>query len=91
MQGEGIADLLGLLDPNPLGELAFDVQLLDRFYIPTRHPSALPGLLPEGLPDATDAREAPTVAHRVREIVAQRIEESPGGGGLLISVGAWPM
>lgn len=60
-----LGDLLPLLEPNPLASMALDVQLLDRFYIPTRYPDALPGSLPEGLPNETDADEALTVARQV--------------------------
>jgi len=35
---------------------------LDDFYIPTRYPDAIPGAMPEGLPNAEDAREALEVA-----------------------------
>ena len=35
---------------------------LDDFYIPTRYPDALPGSLPDGLPVASDAREARDLA-----------------------------
>ncbi|MGH7997319.1 MAG: HEPN domain-containing protein [Opitutaceae bacterium] len=38
------------------------IQKLDRFYIPTRYPDALPGSLPQGLPGADDAKEALDVA-----------------------------
>jgi HEPN domain-containing protein len=31
---------------------------LDRYYIPTRYPDALPGMVPEGLPTRQDAEEA---------------------------------
>jgi HEPN domain-containing protein len=31
---------------------------LDRYYIPTRYPDALPGIAPEGLPTRHDAEEA---------------------------------
>lgn len=64
-----LGDLVGLLNPNPLAEIKLAVQMLDRFYIPTRYPDALPGTLPEGLPDAEDALEALTVAHQVLEII----------------------
>lgn len=68
-----LGDLLNLLDPNPLVDIAFEVQLLDRFYIPTRYPDALPGSLPEGLPDAQDASQALDLARhtlgRVRQIL----------------------
>jgi HEPN domain-containing protein len=60
-----LGDLLGLLEPNPLAAIASEVQLLDRFYIPTRYPDALPGTLPEGLPGADDAEEALAVVRQV--------------------------
>jgi len=68
-----LADLLRLLEPNPLAAIALDVQLLDRFYIPTRYPNALPGSLPEGLPEAEDAREALDVARQKLEIIMQSL------------------
>lgn len=74
-----LGDLLGLLDPNPLAELALAVQLLDRFYIPTRYPDALPGALPEGLPDAEDAQEALTVTRRMLEIITRSLAQQEGG------------
>lgn len=64
-----LGDLLGLLGPNPLAAIASEVQLLDRFYIPTRYPDALPGALPEGLPSADDAQEALTVIRRLLDVV----------------------
>jgi HEPN domain-containing protein len=60
-----LGDLLGLLEPNPLASIASEVQLLDRFYIPTRYPDGLPGALPEGLPGADDAEEALAVVRQV--------------------------
>jgi len=45
------------------------IQLLDRFYLPTRYPDALPGNFPEGLPTRTDAEEALAVARQVLETV----------------------
>ena len=59
-----LADLLGLLEPSPFTETTSELQLLDRFYIPTRYPDALPGHLPEGLPDVEDAREALSTARQ---------------------------
>jgi HEPN domain-containing protein len=61
-----LADLLGLLEPDPFAEDRIEIQLLDRFYLPTRYPDALPVSLPEGLPDAGDAQEALTIAGKVR-------------------------
>lgn len=60
-----LGDLLGLLESNPLAAIASEIQLLDRFYIPTRYPDALPGTLPEGLPSANDAEEALAVVRQV--------------------------
>lgn len=34
---------------SPFDEIKEKLLLLDRFYIPTRYPDALPGMLPEGL------------------------------------------
>ncbi len=62
-----LGDLLPLL-PTPLfAEKTFDIQLMDRFYIPTRYPDALPGALPDGLPNQDDAREALGLATYVLE------------------------
>ena len=73
-----LGDLLGLLDPNPFAEQRLEVQLLDRFYIPTRYPDALPGSLPEGLPNAQDAQEALTVAEKIIAQVEQLVQEVTG-------------
>jgi HEPN domain-containing protein len=65
-----MADLLALLPPELLGELNDALRLLDRFYIPTRYPDALPGMLPEGMPEQHDAEEAFNLARDA----LQRIE-----------------
>ncbi len=64
-----MADLLALLPTRLLGELNDALGLLDRFYIPTRYPDALPGTLPEGLPGERDAREALDMARQALELV----------------------
>lgn len=71
-----MADLLPFLSPNPLGDLEEDILLLDRFYIPTRYPDALPGMLPDGLPGRPDAEEALAVAHSVWERVRHLVSKS---------------
>ena len=73
-----LVDLLRLLDPNPLAAIAFEVQLLDRFYIPTRYPDALPGSLPEGLPEQQDAAQALTLAQQTFELARQALSGLPG-------------
>jgi HEPN domain-containing protein len=62
-----LGDLLPLLKRNPFRLAQLNIQLLDRFYIPTRYPDALPGALPDGLPGYNDAIEAISIA---REILA---------------------
>lgn len=64
-----LADLLSLLESEPFGELGLEILLLDRFYIPTRYPDALPGALPEGLPGHHDAEQAVKVAREVLRVV----------------------
>ena len=68
--------LLGLA-PRPLpfsAEVEEGVVGLDRFYIPTRYPDALPGTLPEGMPGATDAEEASALARQVFAAVNKATE-----------------
>ena len=57
-----VIDLVQLLPHVEFGDLKQDVILLDRFYIPTRYPDALPGMLPEGLPNKNDAASALSTA-----------------------------
>ena len=51
-------DLLGLLPVAVPDDLYRKLLLLDRFYIPTRYPDAVPGSLVSGMPDQADAEEA---------------------------------
>lgn len=74
-----LGDLLNLLHPDPFAG-SLDIQLLDRFYIPTRYPDALPGSLPEGLPTREDVMEALAVARRVLQAVAALTQEQDGEG-----------
>ena len=48
-------------------DLRNSILLLDRFYIPTRYPDAIPGGLKEGLPKERDAEEAIGVAKTIFE------------------------
>ena len=72
-----MADLLPLLPPQLLDTLARRVLLLDAFYIPTRYPDALPGLLIDGMPDEADAREALGVAGMLLDCIMDSIQEAP--------------
>jgi HEPN domain-containing protein len=47
--------------------------LLDRFYIPTRYPDALPGTLPEGMPAQKDAEEALNLARETLEVIVRSL------------------
>lgn len=71
-----LGDLLALLAPDPFTS-SLDIQLLDRFYIPTRYPDALPGSLAEGLPTREDAVEALATARKVLETVTNMIGPKP--------------
>jgi HEPN domain-containing protein len=67
-----MADLLTLLPPDLMRGMSDALRLLDRFYIPTRYPDALPGMLLDDMPGRRDAIEALDLARRA----LQRIEEA---------------
>lgn len=46
---------------------------LDDYYILTRYPDALPGILPEGLPSEDDAQKAISTLEEVIDIVTKKI------------------
>lgn len=67
-----IADLLNQLPPKgraEMGGLETVLLALDQFYIPTRYPDALPGTLPEGLPQRHHAETALSTARRCHDLV----------------------
>jgi HEPN domain-containing protein len=78
-----MADLLALLPPDLMGELGAALRLLDRFYIPTRYPDALPGTLSGETPGQHDAEEALDLARGA----LQRVEEDLAGLQNLIGLG----
>ena len=47
---------------------------LDRYYIPTRYPEALPGMAPEGLPTRQDAEEAVAFLRQALDWIERKIE-----------------
>lgn len=64
--------LLLRLCPRPLpfpAVLDIDLIALDRFYIPTRYPDAIPGSLPHALPTKADTEGALATARQVWEAV----------------------
>jgi HEPN domain-containing protein len=62
------------MNPNPLVAIALDIQILDRFYLPTRYPDALPSL--DAFADANDAQEALAVSRQVFHQVTQELMKS---------------
>jgi len=70
-----LADLLSKIQESPFDPLKDEILLLDRFYIPTRYPDALPGTLPEGLPSKEDAEEALNTAKEIFKIIKRELEE----------------
>lgn len=55
-------------------------RVLDRFYIPTRYPDALPDGTPHDVYGVEDAEEAIEKSEQVREMVAERLDPLLGGG-----------
>jgi HEPN domain-containing protein len=73
-QTHKLADLLSYLPPSPFDELRDEILILDRFYILSRYPDALPGSLPEGLPSNKDAKESLESARMVLTRVEEELE-----------------
>jgi HEPN domain-containing protein len=68
-----MADLLPLLPPDLMGELGNALRLLDRFYIPTRYPDAVPDMWPGGVSRPSDAEEALDLARRALRKVEHKL------------------
>jgi len=47
---------------------------LDKYYIPMRYPDALPGMLPDGLPNERDAQESISFAKEIMRFVIGRLK-----------------
>jgi HEPN domain-containing protein len=63
-----LADLVTLLDTPVDQSVLTQIILLDRFYIPTRYPDAIPGSLEDGLPNREDAYDAIGTARYLFEL-----------------------
>jgi len=48
------------------------LRLLDRFYIPSRYPDALPGSLEDGMPSESDAKESLETAEELSKVLHSR-------------------
>lgn len=53
--------------------LRADCVKLDDYYIPTRYPDALPGMLPEGLPSEDDAQKAILTLEEVMDFITKKL------------------
>ena len=69
-----MADLLPLISTVVVASMAEEIILLDRFYIPTRYPDALPGSLEDGLPNREEALEAFALAKKVLKNIGTKLE-----------------
>jgi HEPN domain-containing protein/predicted nucleotidyltransferase len=72
-----IADLIAQLPASArtrLSGILADLTLLDQYYIPTRYPDALPGSLPEGLPNREQSARALAAAGQCLQIVESLLE-----------------
>ena len=79
--GHSIAELGQLCathEPN-FKKLVVKVGKLDRFYIPTRYPSGLPGGVPAEVYDESDSDNAIAMASETVEFVRERLEVSHEG------------
>ena len=56
------------------------VALLDKYYIPTRYPNALPGGIPADAFDEEDARRAISLAEETLRFIKDKIEEEGNRG-----------
>lgn len=65
-----IADLIRLTDFLQLDDaLKTELRLLDRFYIPSRYPDALPGSIEDGMPTEKDALDSLHAARALASLI----------------------
>lgn len=50
------------------------IEIIDQYYVPTRYPDAVLGILPEGMPGRDEAMEAIEFARAISRYALQRIE-----------------
>jgi HEPN domain-containing protein len=60
-----IVDLLNDLAAPWLTDIGDELKEMDLYYIPTRYPDTLPGMLPDGPPNLADARSALLLARQL--------------------------
>ena len=67
------------LQPGQVRKLAYgimsdeQIKEFDAYYIPTRYPDALPGTLPDGLPDQEDADSCTRLAEQTLAVVETQL------------------
>ncbi len=64
-----LADLVYLLGAALPAAIGNDLIKLDRFYLPTRYPDAIPGTLADGLPGQKEAEEAVAMARKLLAVL----------------------
>ena len=69
-----ITDLLNLLPREFAAEMPDELGGLDDYYIPTRYPDALPGTLPDGLPERAEAEKAVALARTMLDRAADKLD-----------------
>ena len=70
-----LTDLISLINNGIIKKFKNEIILLDRFYIPTRYPDALPGSLPIGLPKEKDAKDSLETAIKIVKELRDKIKE----------------
>mgnify|MGYP006302488475 CR=1 FL=1 len=66
-----LATLISLVGSPKVQEFSSRVKLLDQIYIPTRYPDAIPGTLPEDVPNKAQAADALEMAQEIFELVME--------------------
>ena len=69
-----LTDLLNLLPQAWFSDFQGEIENLDDYYIPTRYPDALPGVLPDGLPGKEQSAEALETARKVYISISHRLK-----------------
>jgi len=76
-RSHAIVDLLHDLSVSWLADLADELQKLDLFYIPTRYPDTLPGMLPDGPPSFVEAESVLILARQVYDRALIQLSTPP--------------
>jgi HEPN domain-containing protein len=64
---------LALLLPSDFADVVDELGELDDYYITTRYPDAVPGMLPDGLPGKAEAARAIALTRMVLDRAAKRL------------------